>query len=137
MKEVLISLFVASALAMLSDVLLSNDKTKKAARFCIGVAIALIVIVPIAMFLKNADVNAPTDVAFCDMIDYSENKSELESDIESYLEKQNVKAKVWVFTYEKEIMFAVFEAEDKDAEYVRKVVSAVLKIDGGKVLQYG
>lgn len=137
MKEVLISLFVASALAMLSDVLLSNDKTKKAARFCIGVAIALVIIVPIAAFLENADVNAPTDEVFYDKIDFSENKSELERDIESYLEKQNVKAKVRVFTYEKEIMFAIFEAEDKDAEYVRKVVSAVLKIDGGKVLQYG
>lgn len=137
MKEVLISLFVASALAMLSDVLLSNDKTKKAARFCIGIAIALVILVPIEAFLENEDVNAPTDEVFYGKIDFSENKSEFERDIESYLEKQDVKAKVRVFTYEKEIMFAVFEAKDKDAEYVRRVVSAVLKIDGGKVLQYG
>lgn len=140
MKGVLTGIFVASALAVLCEMLLPDGKLKKTARFCLGVAVSLVVISPVSTMISDineksldfGDFEIKSEEAFL-----TEKENGEEENIEEFLKKQGVEAKVKIFTYKSKILFVCVEVADKDFEYVKKVVCSVLKTDGEKVLQDG
>ncbi len=137
MKAVLSGLFAASAMALLSETVLPDGKLRKCVRFFVGVAVAVIAFSPIGEMIeafKNGKFNIPSHETYLEAFEATDS---IENDIEEFLLRQGIDATVKVYTYDGEAYFALFSVKNGDREYVKKAISAILKLSKDKIAEYG
>lgn len=136
MKAVLTGLFAASAMALLSETVLPDGKLRKCVRFFIGVAVAVIAFSPIGEIIKGfkeGKFDIPSHETYLEVFEKTDNA---ENDIEEFLSRQGIEATVKVYTYDGEAYFALFSVKNGNRDYVKKAISAILKLSDDKISEY-